>query len=132
MAITISGRVLGAIPYNTGTIVATPVSFGNQVNWTPSPAHFGNVDIENLGNQVQWTPSPAQFGNKMPGGAVTVTLSGAGVGTTSTDEFGNFSFTGLAAGQYTVTPTQAGLTFAPASRTFTVADSVNAINFAVQ
>jgi len=42
---------------------------------------------------------------------VTVTLSGASSGTTITDGSGNYSFTGLANGAYTVTPSLAGYTF---------------------
>ena len=51
---------------------------------------------------------------------VTVTLSGAGSAATSTDASGNYSFTGLAAGSYTVTPTLSGYTFSPPSAAVTV------------
>ena len=43
-----------------------------------------------------------------------------------TDVNGKFSFTGLAAGTYTVTPSLAGYTFSPASYTLTTADGANA------
>ena len=46
---------------------------------------------------------------------VTVTLSGAGTGTTVTDASGNFSFSNLPAGSYTVTPSLAGYTYSPAA-----------------
>ncbi|MBC8030671.1 MAG: carboxypeptidase regulatory-like domain-containing protein [Pyrinomonadaceae bacterium] len=55
--------------------------------------------------------------NPMPG--VTITLSGSQTGTTTTDNTGTFSFTGLASeGNYTVTPTLISYTFSPSSRIF--------------
>ncbi|HED12907.1 MAG TPA: hypothetical protein ENI62_04515, partial [Gammaproteobacteria bacterium] len=44
---------------------------------------------------------------------VTVTLSGDETATTTTDGSGNYSFTGLANGAYTVTPSLAGYSFSP-------------------
>ena len=50
---------------------------------------------------------------------VTMTLSGTGSASTTSDPSGDFSFTGLAnGGNYTVTPTLSGYTFTPARRTF--------------
>lgn len=46
---------------------------------------------------------------------VTVTLSGAATQTMTTSAGGAYSFTGLAIGNYTVTPTLSGYTFSPAS-----------------
>lgn len=57
-------------------------------------------------------------GAAMPG--VTVNLSGAGSGTTTTNSRGNFRFTGLGNGTYTLTPSFAGYTFTPESRTVNV------------
>ncbi|MCX5885765.1 MAG: carboxypeptidase regulatory-like domain-containing protein [Proteobacteria bacterium] len=54
---------------------------------------------------------------------VTMTLSGTLSRTTSTDSSGNYSFTGLINGTYTVTPSKSGYTFNPPSRTITVADA---------
>ena len=31
------------LPHDFGNDVTTPVNFGNTVDWTPAPAHFGNV-----------------------------------------------------------------------------------------
>jgi Carboxypeptidase regulatory-like domain len=50
---------------------------------------------------------------------VTISLSGTNTGSALTDENGKFSFTGLAAGNYTVTPSLAGHAFSPASSTVT-------------
>ena len=51
---------------------------------------------------------------------VTVALSGAATGTTTTDASGNYSFSGLQNGSYTVTPTKTGFTFSPANAAVTV------------
>jgi hypothetical protein len=52
--------------------------------------------------------------------AVTVTLSGTASRTTTTGTGGTYGFTGLAAGAYTVTPSLAGYTFAPANRAVSI------------
>ena len=44
---------------------------------------------------------------------VTVTLSGAVTGTTTTDSNGNYTFNGLTNGSYTVTPSKSGYSFTP-------------------
>ena len=46
---------------------------------------------------------------------VTVTLSGTASATTTTNSSGYYSFTGLANGDYVVTPTRTGCTFTPTS-----------------
>jgi hypothetical protein len=55
-----------------------------------------------------------------PLAGVTMTLSGAATGTTTTDSNGNYTFSNLANGNYTVTPSMTGYTFSPASRTVTI------------
>ena len=69
--------------------------------------------------------TPAAGGN-----GATVTLSGASNATTIADNSGSFSFSGLANGTYTITPTHAGYTFSPASQNATVnGTNVTGINF---
>lgn len=48
--------------YNHGTPVVEPKDFGNQIDWTPSPARFGNPvnEPKNFGNPVT---EPKDFGN---------------------------------------------------------------------
>lgn len=61
---------------------------------------------------------------------VTVALSGARTGSAVTDASGQFAFSGLSDGSYTVTPTLAGYTFTPASRAVTVSGSdVSGVTF---
>jgi Tol biopolymer transport system component len=55
-------------------------------------------------------------GNPLSG--ITVNLSGTAAGSTQTDASGNYSFTNLASGNYTVSPFSAGYSFAPSSYNF--------------
>jgi parallel beta-helix repeat protein len=51
---------------------------------------------------------------------VSMSLSGSAVSSTSTDSDGNYTFTGLQNGSYTITPSKAGYTINPASLTVTL------------
>ena len=58
-------------------------------------------------------------GASQPIGGAHVALSGSLAAATTTDAAGNYSFRGLVSGgDYTVTPSLAGLAFAPASRSY--------------
>ena len=59
--------------------------------------------------------SPASLGT-----GATVTLGGASSATTTVDNNGNYSFTGLANGSYTVTPTKSVISFSPANQPVTI------------
>jgi hypothetical protein len=66
----------------------------------------------------------------LPATGVTLTLSGAAAGATTTDAAGNYTFTGLLNGIYTVTPSKAGLVFTPPSSSVTIAGAnANGVNF---
>jgi len=61
---------------------------------------------------------------------VTMTLSGTGSGSTTTDASGYYCFTGLCIGTYIVTPSKLGCTFTPASRQATISGaSVTGVDF---
>ena len=61
---------------------------------------------------------------------VTVTLSGAGTGTTTTAANGTYTFSGLAPGNYTVTPSASGYTFSPTSTAVAISTAnVTGTNF---
>ncbi len=66
------------------------------------------------------------------GNGATVNLTGAATATAIADASGNYSFTGLANGAYTVTPSKAGFTFTPASAAVTVTGANATANFATQ
>ncbi len=69
-----------------------------------------------------------------PGGAgAAVALSGAASAATTADPAGNYSFSGLANGTYTVTPAQTGFVFVPTSQSVTVnGANVASVNFTAQ
>jgi len=54
---------------------------------------------------------------------VTLTLAGTRAATATTGSAGTYTFTGLAAGAYTVTPTLSGYTFSPSSSAITISNA---------
>jgi hypothetical protein len=93
--------------------------------------------ISGQNTKPQASPSPQTYilsGAISPaigGGGATVTLSGATSATTTADSAGNFTFTGLANGTYTVIPSRAGYTFSPTSLSVTIsgANVTTGLNF---
>ena len=82
----------------------TPINFTATTSTNPTYNISGNVTVRG-------------------GGAlecVIMTLSGTGSGSAATDASGNYTFTGLANGSYTVTPSLAEYTFNPASMAVTI------------
>jgi protocatechuate 3,4-dioxygenase beta subunit len=66
----------------------------------------------------------------VPLAGITIHLAGAGSGTTTTDASGYYSFAGLAAGSYTVTPSSSTLVFAPVRATVSL--PATGVNFVAQ
>jgi len=78
-----------------------------------------------LAYKISGTIAPAADGS----GAI-VTLSGASTGTQTADSSGNYIFTGLAPGNYAVTPSKTGFTFTPTTQNVTLSNAdVTAMNF---
>jgi len=66
------------------------------------------------------------------GAGATVTLSGTIPATTTADASGNFSFTGVYSGSYSVTPSNTGYVFVPGNQNVTISQSdVTGVNFTV-
>jgi hypothetical protein len=64
------------------------------------------------------------------GGGATVTLSGTTTATTTADSTGAYSFSGLASGNYSITPSHTGFTFSPTSQSAPVnGANVTGVNF---
>jgi len=55
--------------------------------------------------------------------AVSIALTGSAQASTATDAYGNFSFSGLGTGSYTVTPALLDFTFDPTSASFSISNS---------
>jgi Concanavalin A-like lectin/glucanases superfamily/Galactose oxidase-like, Early set domain/Bacterial Ig domain/Carboxypeptidase regulatory-like domain/Kelch motif len=67
------------------------------------------------------------------GSGATVVLSGPSSATVTADSSGNYSFSGVANGTYTVTPSKVGYSYAPVSQSVTVSGlPVSGVNFAAQ
>ncbi len=91
---------------------------------TFKPAASGSVPGWNISGNI--SPPSAATG-------ATVTLSGAANASTNPDAAGNYVFTGLANGSYSVTPSEGGYIFSPASRFVTVNGATVAnLNFTAQ
>jgi hypothetical protein len=64
------------------------------------------------------------------GSGAAVALNGAASTSTTTNSSGNYTFTGLANGTYTVTPSNTGYAFSPGSQNVTISGSnVTGVNF---
>jgi hypothetical protein len=67
---------------------------------------------------------------KTPLAGVTVAMSGSATGSTTTRSDGTYSFTGLTAGSYTLTPSMAGYTFKPTNIKVTLNKNLTGQSFA--
>ncbi|MGA9208280.1 MAG: alkaline phosphatase family protein, partial [Terriglobales bacterium] len=63
------------------------------------------------------------------GAGATVALTGTADSGTTADASGNYTFSGLAAGSYTVTPSKAGFSITPASQNVTITNANMTANF---
>jgi len=142
--ITITGAANATATANSsGNFTVSGLANGT---YTITPSHGGfsfspssmNVTINNASvtTGIAFTATALTFGitgtlsPAVGGSGATVTLSGAASATTTSDGAGNYSFSGLANGTYTVTPSHTGYTFNPISKTAPVnGASVASINF---
>ena len=86
-----------------------PLSQNVTVNGS-NDANVNFTELPVLTYAISGTISPAASGS-----GATVTLSGASSAMTTADGSGNFTFSGLANGSYTLTPGKSGFTFNPSS-----------------
>jgi hypothetical protein len=106
---------------SNGSYTVTPTSSGytfSPASLTPTVSGADVTGQDFTATARTWEISGTVSGTVVSG--VTVSLSGAGTGTATTDLNGHYAFTGLSNGSYTVTPTSSGYTFSPASLTPTV------------
>ena len=117
-----------------GTYAVTPSRTGYTFSPSVQPATLNGANISGLNftatAQVGSTFSISGTISPAAGGAgATVLLSGAAGATTVTNTAGNYTFSGLANGSYSVTPNNTGFTFTPASQNVTVTTNVSGVNF---
>ncbi len=109
-----------------GQVIITPYKQGYAFSPSSVTATFNYADISGqdfVGSLIPYSISgkaATASGAGIEG--ITVTLSGAASATTTTDADGNYIFTGLLNGSYTLTPSMAapGYTFTPPSRTVNI------------
>ena len=122
---TLSGLANGTYTV-TPTLSGVTFSPGSQTV-TVNSAHVLNVNFDSSTQTYSITGAISG-----PGGAgATVSLTGASSTMTTADGSGNYSFTGLLNGTYTVTPSNQGFVFNPASHGTAISGSdVSGLNFA--
>jgi hypothetical protein len=89
--------------------------------------YYVDIVVTSTGSTISGAVSPAALGT-----GTTLTLSGQSGGTTTADSSGNYTFSGLSNGTYTVTPGKAGITIAPPSQSVTINNNNATLNFTVQ
>ena len=111
-----------------GSYTITPTKPG----FTFSPA-VTTVTSTGVNQTVNFTASVQTWtisGTVSTGSGTLLTLSGAASASTSADSAGNYTFTGLVNGNYSVTPSKAGSAFTPASQPVTVnGANMTGVNF---
>jgi hypothetical protein len=116
-----------------GTYAVTPSHTGYTFSPTSQSAPVNGANVTGINFTAQVAPTFSISGTISPtagGSGATVILSGAAAATTTTNGAGNYTFSGLTNGAYTVTPTNAGYTFSPPSQSVTVsAANLTGVNF---
>lgn len=104
-----------------GNYTITPSKSGYSFTPASQNAIITSANLSGV-NFIAASTSPTRFslsGTITPaagGAGATVALSGAASASTTADSGGNFSFSGLLTGNYTVTPTKSGYTFNPSTQ----------------
>jgi hypothetical protein len=97
----------------------TPASQAVTLNGANSTANFSSAATHSITGTISGTG----------GNGATVKLTGAVTATTTASATGTYSFTGLVAGSYTVTPSKTGFVYTPASAAVTISTANVTANF---
>lgn len=139
--LTLSGAATGSVTADAtgnfsftglanGSYTVTPAKTGYSFSPASQAVAVNGANVSGISFIAQSNGGPQTYsisGSVTPasdGSGTTLTLSGASTGSATADSSGNFSFTGLANGSYTVTPAKTGYSFSPPSQ----AVSVNGAN----
>lgn len=118
----------------SGSYTVTPSQTGYTYSPTSQSTSVSGASISGINFTSTSSQSLSISGNVGPSASgVSIALSGTSIANTTTDSTGNYSVVGLANGTYTLTPSQSGYTFTPASATVTLnGASVSGENFTRQ
>lgn len=120
---------------SNGTYTLTPSRTGYTFSPTSQNATVSGANVSgvNFTATQQTNPTYSISGTITPaagGDLATVTLSGAANTTTIANATGSYTFTGLANGAYTVTPSNTGYTFSPVNQAVSVnGGNITGVNF---
>lgn len=107
-----------------GYYTITPSMVGYTFNPTNTAVNVSGANVSGTNFTATANPAPTHtLSGTVTGAAISnvlVTLSGAATATTLTSASGNYSFTGLANGNYTATPLLAGYSFSQTSNSATI------------
>ncbi len=107
-----------------GSYTVTPTKAGYTFSPNSTAVTMSGADVTGKNFTATANPAPTYTLSGAVTGAwvegVTITMSGAGNGTTTTNASGQYSFANLPAGSYTLTPSLAGYTYAPSAPTIAV------------
>ncbi len=109
-----------------GVYIVTPSESGYTFSPMSSVVTVNGANVTGRNFTVTAAPNTYSISGTVSGATaagVRVALTGAAAASTSTDGSGNYSFSGLLNGDYTITPDKSGYTFSPASIPVTVSDA---------
>jgi hypothetical protein len=127
------GLSLSSGTTSTVNVQGTPTTAG--ANQTVTIKVTDSKGLTNTLNSTITINAPSCTSNCTISGTVTgpwvsgITISRSGGAPTTTDSSGKYSFTGLAGGSYTITPSLQGYTYAPAAPLVTTSGSTTTQNF---
>jgi hypothetical protein len=119
-----------------GNYVVTPTKSGYTFTPTGVAVSISGANVAGVNFTATAVPTWSISGMVSPaslGAGTLLTLSGTPSGTTTVDTSGNYLFTGLPNGAYTITPSKTGYTFSPTALQVNVSGrDITGVNFVAQ
>jgi hypothetical protein len=117
-----------------GSYTVTPSKPGFKFSPASQPVSVSGSNITGVNFTIQATYTiSGSITPSTDGAGSTLTLSGTSTATVTADSAGNYSFTGLISGTYTVRPSKSGFTFDPINQLVTLSSADQpGVNFTIQ
>lgn len=114
----------------SGSYSVTPSNTGFIFNPASQNVTVAGASVTGVNFTATSVPTYSVSGTVAGGGGTTLSLSGTANQVVTADPSGNYTFSNLVGGNYSVTPSKTGYTFSPASQSITVSNSnLTGINF---